>query len=96
MSKSLEKPERVKPLLMCKNDVVAYLALSTSSLERLVAIGDLPKPRKLSQGRVAWLVEELDTWGRSRPVSDLLPPANSGQGRRAASSGTSREGKVKL
>ncbi len=93
MAATPQKPERTRPLFMAKCDAAVYLSISETSLERLVADGDLPKPRKLSQGRVAWLVEELDTWGRSRPVSDLLPPANSGKRRRAVSSRTRFESK---
>ena len=49
-------------------------------LDKLVAQGDAPKPRKISAGRSAWLVDELIEWGKARPVSDLLPPVNSGHG----------------
>ena len=52
-----------------------------SMLIKLVAQGSLPKPRKLSAGRSAWLVEELEAWGKSLPVSDLLPPPGCGHGR---------------
>lgn len=70
-----------KPLLMARPDAAAYLSLSESMLDKLVAAGDMPPPRKLSGGRSAWLVPELDAWGTSRPVSDLLSPKDSGYGR---------------
>lgn len=70
-----------KPLYLTKEQAAAYLSISESLLESLVAKGDAPKPRKISTNRAAWLVEELDQWGRARPVSDLLPPPNSGYGR---------------
>lgn len=70
-----------KPLYMDRATAATYLAISESLLEMLVAKGDAPKPRKVSQGRAAWLTEELDEWGRQRPVSDMLPPKNSGYGR---------------
>lgn len=70
-----------KPLYMDKEHAAAYLSISTTTLESLVAAGDAPKPRKVSLKRAAWLVEELDEWGRARPVSDFLPPANCGYGR---------------
>lgn len=41
----------------------------------------LPKPRKLSPARTAWLVEDLEHWGRDRPESDLLPPKSGVYGR---------------
>lgn len=71
----------ITPLYLAKKDAAAYLSISESMFDSLVASGEIPRPRKLSAGRVAWLVEDLDTWGRSRPVSDLLPPKNSGYGR---------------
>lgn len=76
----------IEPLYLDRVQAAAFLSLSESTLENLVAIGDAPKPRKLSKGRSAWLVEELKAWGRSRPISDLLPPVNSGQGRGAKAS----------
>ncbi|VTU31769.1 putative transcriptional regulator [Variovorax sp. PBS-H4] len=71
----------IRPLFLARPDAAAYLAISESLLDNLVARGKVPKPRKLSAGRTAWLVEDLDNWGRELPVSDLLPPENSGYGR---------------
>lgn len=71
----------IKPLYLARTQAALYLSISDSMLDKLVQQGDAPKPRKLSSGRSAWLVEELDTWGRSRPVSDLLPPVNCGYGK---------------
>lgn len=75
---------RIRPLYLARPDAAAFLAISESTLDNLVARGALPKPRKLSAGRTAWLVEDLETWGRERPESDLLPPKNSGYGRAGA------------
>ena len=72
---------QVKPLYLARAQAASFLSLSESMLDSLVARGDLPKPRKLSAGRTAWLTEELEVWGRGLPVSDLLPPVNSGYGR---------------
>ncbi|MEJ8821431.1 AlpA family phage regulatory protein [Variovorax humicola] len=71
----------IRPLYLARDHAAAYLALSVGTLDNLVARGDAPKPRKLSQGRVGWLVDDLDAWGRARPESDILPPVNSGLGR---------------
>jgi prophage regulatory protein len=68
----------IRPLYLARPDAAAFLALSESTLDALVARGDAPKPRKLSAGRTAWLVEDLVDWGLSRPRSDLLPPINCG------------------
>lgn len=75
---------RITPLYLARPDAAAFLAISESTLDNLVARGDLPKPRKLSAGRTAWLVDDLEHWGRERPESDLLPPKNSGYGRAGA------------
>lgn len=72
---------QVKPLYLARENAAAFVSLSVSMWEQLVAAGDAPKPRKLSKGRSAWLLEEVEAWGRARPVSDLLPPKNSGHGR---------------
>jgi prophage regulatory protein len=55
---------QIRPLYLARTDAAAFLALSESTLENLVARGDAPKPRKLSKGRTAWLVEDLENWGR--------------------------------
>jgi prophage regulatory protein len=80
-SKQATSIVHIRPLYLARPDAAAFLALSESTLDALVARGDVPKPRKLSAGRTAWLVEDLEMWGRLRPSSDLLPPANSGYGR---------------
>lgn len=71
----------IKPLYLAREHAASFLSISESQLDKLVAHGDAPKPRKLSAGRSAWLTEELEAWGRGRPVSDLLPPKGSGYGR---------------
>ncbi len=74
----------IAPFYLARPDAAAFLALSVNTFDSLVARGDAPKPRKISAGRTAWLVEDLEEWARSRPVSDLLPPPNSGYGRAGA------------
>jgi predicted DNA-binding transcriptional regulator AlpA len=71
----------IKPLYLAREQAAMYLSISDSMLDKLVAQGDAPKPRRISAGRTAWLVDELDAWGRARPVSDFVPPINSGHGR---------------
>lgn len=61
------------PGAYAREDAAAYVALSLSTWESLVRKDKAPKPRKLSDGRVAWLRRELDEWLESRPVSDLPP-----------------------
>jgi predicted DNA-binding transcriptional regulator AlpA len=81
MSKANIPIVTIRPLYLARTDAAAFLAIGESTLDALVARGEAPKPRKLSKGRTAWLVEDLESWGRARPESDFLPPANSGYGR---------------
>lgn len=71
----------IHPLYLSRQHAAAFLSISESMLASLVSKGDAPKPRQLSAGRVAWLVEDLISWGKARPVSELLPPPDSGYGR---------------
>lgn len=71
----------VQPLYLAKPDAAAYLSLSVSTFETLVAANDAPKPRQVSKGRVAWLRDDLESWGRSRPAANMLPPPDCGYGR---------------
>jgi len=82
MSKDRPAIVTIRPMFLARPDAAVFLAISESTLDNLVARGDLPKPRKLSTARTAWLVEDLEDWGRTRPESDLLPPKNSGFGQR--------------
>lgn len=72
---------QLKPLYLARCEAAKFLAVSESMLEALASRGEMPKPRKLSKGRSAWLTAELEAWGMDRPVSDLLPPENGGYGR---------------
>lgn len=71
-------PVAIRPAYLDRAGVAAYLALSESTVEKLVREGSLPRPRLLSDRRTAWLVRELDEWAEQRPVSDLAPPPNTG------------------
>jgi prophage regulatory protein len=57
--------------------VAEALSLSTATVKRLVAAGDLPKPRALTGKRVGWLAREIEAWAESRPESTMLPPGQS-------------------
>ncbi|WP_324400738.1 AlpA family phage regulatory protein [Ottowia sp.] len=67
-----------------KASAAEFLALSVSTFERLVREGRAPRPRQLSGRRVAWIRTELEAWLHERPVSELLPPANTGAPKRRA------------
>jgi prophage regulatory protein len=79
----MPKPTRpiiqAEPLFVDREHAAAALGgISDSTLEALVRSGDLPPPRRISQGRTGWLYRELREWAESRPVSDQRP----GPGRR--------------
>lgn len=71
----------VKPLYVDLPTAAIITALSESSIQRQVREGDFPKPRQLGPRRVAWLMREVEAWAEDRPVSDLLPPENTGKGK---------------
>jgi prophage regulatory protein len=71
----------LKPMYLDLPRTAEFLALSVRTWQNLVQAGQAPKPRKLSGGRVGWLVSELEAWAESRPVSDLPPPVNAGKRR---------------
>lgn len=71
----------LKPAYLDLPGVCSYVALSESTLQKIVREGAFPRPRLLSGRRVGWLTREVDEWSEARPVADLLPPSGSGHGR---------------
>ena len=62
------------PLFLDRADAATALGkISESKLAALVASKELKPPRKIGDGRVGWLWEELQEFARTRPVSDLRP-----------------------
>lgn len=68
----------VKPAYLDIAGACSFVALGETTLQKLVRENKFPKPRELSGRRVAWLVRELEEWAESRPVSEQLPPENTG------------------
>lgn len=74
---------QIEPLFVDKKAAAAMLGgISVSTFERLSRTEELLKPRQIGDRRVGYLVENLREWAASRPVSDQLPPPDSGYGRR--------------
>lgn len=69
---------QIQPAALDRELSAAYLALSVTTFEKLVREQSLPQPRRLSGRRVAWVRAELDAWLMERPISELLPPPNTG------------------
>lgn len=71
-------PVAIKPAYLDLPGVCTFVALSESTVQKMIREDAFPKPRLLSGRRVAWLVREVEEWAESRPVSDLAPPPNTG------------------
>lgn len=67
------------PGALTLNNAALFVALSVSTVQLMVSEGNFPRPRRLSGRRVGFLVRELEEWLESRPVSEQLPPPNTGQ-----------------
>lgn len=72
----------MKPIYLDLPRVAELVSLSEASVQKLVRESRFPKPRLLSDKRVAWLTREVEEWAESRPVSDLSPPPNTGHSNR--------------
>lgn len=68
----------LRPAVLDVTEACSYVSLGKSTLEELVREDKFPRPRQLSGRRVGYLVRELDEWVESRPVSEQLPPENTG------------------
>lgn len=53
-------------MLIRKRAVLERTALSNTSLYRLIAKGEFPKPIKLGPRAVAWVEEDIQEWIESR------------------------------
>lgn len=67
-------------IYMDLEQVLHATTLSMAVWYGLVKVGDAPKPRQISANRSAWLRREIMDWCEARPVSQILPPVNSGKG----------------
>lgn len=76
----------MKPIYLDLPRVAEVVSLSETQVQKLVREAKFPKPRELSSRRVGWLVREVEAWAEARPVSNLLPPSNTGYRRPAIAS----------
>ncbi|HEM7889467.1 AlpA family phage regulatory protein [Burkholderia cepacia] len=72
----------MKPLYLDLPAVATALSLSEATVQKLVRENKFPKPRLLSDRRVAWLTREVEAWAEACPESDLAPPPNTGHSNR--------------
>ena len=71
--------QQVKRIYLDLPLVSAVIGVATATIQKMVREGAFPAPRILSSRRVAWLMREVEEWAESRPISDLLPPENTGK-----------------
>ena len=76
------KKTMVQPIFLDLQTVAQVVSLSESAVQGLVRKGEFPQPRQLSDRRVGWLMPEVQQWAESRPVSQILPPQNTGASKR--------------
>lgn len=68
-------------IILSKEAAAKALTISVTTFEAEVRSKRYPPAREISPGRVGWLYEELLNVARNLPVSNGLPPRNSGYGR---------------
>lgn len=66
------------PAALEREQAAAYAGLSLTTFEKEVRERRAPQPRQVAGRRVAWLRAELDAWLHACPVSEQLPPENTG------------------
>lgn len=66
----------IKPACLDLSDAAVYVALSETTVQKLIREDAFPKAKQMSGRRVAWLVRELDAWVDTRPIANQLPPPN--------------------
>lgn len=69
----------IRPIMVGIDTAVDITDLSKTTIWDLINNGDFPKPRKVSTRGSRWLVREIEEWAESRPISDILPPPNTGR-----------------
>jgi prophage regulatory protein len=60
--------------MMTRDQVVAILGISYSTVYQLMREDRFPLPLKLSRNRNGWLQSEIIAWLRSRPRQRYKPP----------------------
>lgn len=65
----------VERLVVDLPTAAGMLCLSESTVEKLVRLGQFPRPVVLSPNRVGYRLRDLREWVDARPVSTLLPVA---------------------
>ena len=68
MAKQTALPPSLAPRLVGRFAAAAYVSVSPTLFDEMVESGRMPRPRRVSPGRVAWDVRELDAAIDTLPV----------------------------
>lgn len=74
MAKVSALPPTVVPRLMQRLAAAAYVSVSATLFDEMVADGRMPKARQVSKGRIAWDVRELDAAVDELPTAGEATP----------------------
>jgi predicted DNA-binding transcriptional regulator AlpA len=67
MARQASLPTSLPPRLISREAAAAYLSVAPGTFDKMIEGGRMPRAKRLSEGRVAWDVRELDM------AIDLLP-----------------------
>ena len=70
MPRQVALPPTLPPRLIAREAAAAYVCVSPNTFDDLVARKVMPKPRRLSDKRLAWDVRELDAAADALPYDD--------------------------
>jgi predicted DNA-binding transcriptional regulator AlpA len=53
-------PPTLTPRLICRDAAAAYVCVSPNTFDKMIADGLMPRPRRLTERRLAWDLRQLD------------------------------------
>jgi predicted DNA-binding transcriptional regulator AlpA len=53
-------PPTLAPRLICRDAAAAYVGVSPNTFDKMIADGLMPRPRRLTERRLAWDLRQLD------------------------------------
>ena len=68
MARQTALPPTLPPRLIGREAAAAYVSLSPNLFDSMIREGRMPRPRRLSPGRLAWDVRSLDAAVDALPV----------------------------
>jgi predicted DNA-binding transcriptional regulator AlpA len=60
MARHAALPPTLPPRLISREAAAAYLSVAPGTFDKMVEVGRMPRAKRLSEGRVAWDVRDLD------------------------------------